>query len=119
MPRAHRQVDPAVADHADHAGYVTAELRSALPAGSTGVLAHTNIRAFKCPIDLTKNNAADASSNFPGVRRLKTFGTLPIFEAKRLAYPLEGIAPINLRINLGMLTKGLVDQGREREAPEL
>jgi len=39
-----------------HADYVTAELRAALPAGSTGVRAHTNIRAFKCPIDLTKNN---------------------------------------------------------------
>jgi hypothetical protein len=39
-----------------HAGYVAAELRSALPAGSTGVLAQTNIRAFKYPIDLTKRD---------------------------------------------------------------
>lgn len=39
-----------------HAGQITAELRSALPGGSTRVLAQMNIRAFKYPIDLTKRN---------------------------------------------------------------
>ncbi|MDB5040594.1 MAG: hypothetical protein JWN27_1320 [Candidatus Eremiobacteraeota bacterium] len=39
-----------------HADYITAELRSARSVGSTGVLARTNARAFKCPIDLTKRN---------------------------------------------------------------
>jgi hypothetical protein len=39
-----------------YTGYVTAELRSAVSIGSTGVLAQTNVRALKCPIDLSKNN---------------------------------------------------------------
>ena len=39
-----------------HAGHVTAELRSAGPGGSTGVLAQTNIHGFKRSIELTKRN---------------------------------------------------------------
>ena len=39
-----------------YTGYVTAELRPAVSVGSTGVRAQTNIRALKCPIDLSKNN---------------------------------------------------------------
>jgi len=38
------------------AGYVTPELRSARSDGSTGVLAHPNIRAFKCPVNVTKGD---------------------------------------------------------------
>lgn len=37
-------------------GYITAELCSAHPVGSTGVLAPTNGRAFKCPSELTKRD---------------------------------------------------------------
>ncbi len=39
-----------------NAGYVTAELRSALPGGSAWVLGPTNIHVCKYPIDLTKRN---------------------------------------------------------------
>lgn len=39
-----------------HAGHVAAELRSAIPDGSTGVLAHPDIRAVERADDLTKND---------------------------------------------------------------
>jgi hypothetical protein len=39
-----------------HVDDITAELRSARSDRTPGVLAETNIRAFKCAIDLTKRN---------------------------------------------------------------
>jgi hypothetical protein len=39
-----------------HVDDITAELRSARSVGTAGVLAETNIRGFKCPIELTKRN---------------------------------------------------------------
>ncbi len=39
-----------------YAGYIAAKPGSARPFGTTGVGARMNIRAFKCPIDLTKGN---------------------------------------------------------------
>jgi hypothetical protein len=78
-----------------YAGYITAELRSAVSLWSTGVLAQPNIGILKCPIDLSKNNRRRRVFEFLKRSSTEDFSHAVFFDAKGERVLLE-FSDVNL-----------------------